>query len=92
MVRIPPTTDTTQKQLKSFSMTNHHRFLEKSIATASFMVAVALSFTSLLIGETDDIASNVLFVIAQFLTLTATILGIDYKFNGNNNAQGNTPE
>lgn len=32
------------------------------------------------ISEDHDIAANVLFVIAQFLTLTATILGIDYKF------------
>lgn len=69
-----------------------NRLLEKSIATASFMVAVALSFTSLLISEDSDIASNVLFVIAQFLTLTATILGIDYKFNGHNDTQGHSPE
>ena len=69
-----------------------NRKLEKSIATASFLVAVALSFTSLLIGEDSDIASNVLFVIAQFLTLTATILGIDYKFNGHNDTSGHSPE
>ncbi len=56
------------------------RRLEKSIATASFIVAVVLTFVSLLISEDHDIASNVLFVIAQFLTLTATLLGIDYKF------------
>ena len=68
------------------------RILEKSIATASFTVAVALSFTSLLISEDSDIASNVLFVIAQFLTLTATILGIDYKFNGHNDTSGNSPK
>lgn len=68
------------------------RKLEKSIATASFIVAVALSFTSLLISENNDIASNVLFVIAQFLTLTATILGIDYKFNDHHDTQGNSPE
>lgn len=71
---------------------NINRIIEKSIATASFTVAVALSFTSLLISENNDIASNVLFVIAQFLTLTATILGIDYKFNGNNDTSGNSPE
>lgn len=67
------------------------RILEKSIATASFMVAVALSFTSLLISEEHEIASNVIFVIAQFLTLTATILGIDYKFTHNHaeNTPGN---
>lgn len=57
------------------------RQLEKTIAAASFVVAVVLAFTSMLISSDHDIASNVLFVIAQFLTLTATILGIDYKFS-----------
>lgn len=61
----------------------HPRYVEKSIATASFLAAVALAFTSLLISETNDIAANVCLVIAQFLTLTATLLGIDYKFNSN---------
>lgn len=71
-------------------MNTINRKLEKAIATASFMTAVALAFTSLIIDEKHDIASNVLFVIAQFLTLTATILGIDYRFNGNQNDTGNT--
>lgn len=57
------------------------RLLEKTIATASFCVAVALSFISLAISADHDIASGTLMVIAQFLTLCATILGIDYKFN-----------
>lgn len=56
------------------------RIIEKAIAVASFATAVALAFTSMAISEDHDIAANVLFVIAQFLTLTATILGIDYKF------------
>ena len=58
------------------------RILEKTIATASFAVAVALSFVSMFISEDHDIAANVCLVVAQFLTLTATLLGIDYKFNG----------
>lgn len=58
------------------------RHLEKAIAVASFVVAVALAFLSLLISESHDIAANTMLVIAQFLTLCATILGIDYKFNG----------
>lgn len=57
------------------------RILEKTIATASFAVAVVLTFVSLAISDDHDIASNVLFVVAQFLTLTATLLGIDYKFS-----------
>ena len=56
------------------------RQIEKTVAVGSFLTAVALSFTSLAISPDHDIASNVLFVIAQFLTLCATILGIDYKF------------
>lgn len=59
-----------------------NRHLEKAIAVASFVVAVALAFLSLLINDEHDIAANTMLVIAQFLTLTATILGIDYKFNG----------
>lgn len=58
------------------------RILEKTIATASFAVAVALSFVSMFLSEDHDIAANVCLVVAQFLTLTATLLGIDYKFNG----------
>ena len=61
------------------------RLLEKIIATASFVVAVVLAFVSMAISQDHDIASNVLFVIAQFLTLTATLLGIDYKFNKHEN-------
>lgn len=57
------------------------RYLEKSVATASFVVAAALSFVSMAITEEGTIASNVLFAVAQFLTLTATLLGIDYKFS-----------
>lgn len=63
-------------------MEKDKRYIEKAIAIASFFVAVALAFLSLLISEEHDIAANTMLVIAQFLTLTATILGIDYKFNG----------
>lgn len=59
------------------------RHLEKAIAVGAFLTAVALSFASMAISHDHDIASNVLFVIAQFLTLCATILGIDYKFTTN---------
>lgn len=61
------------------------RVLEKSIATASFTVAVALAFTSIAISSEHDIAANTCLAIAQFLTLTATLLGIDYKFSSHEN-------
>ena len=57
------------------------RNIEKALAIGSFLTAVALAFTSLMISPDHDIAANVMFTIAQFLTLCATILGIDYKFN-----------
>ena len=56
------------------------RKLEKSIAAASFAAAVSLAFTSMLVRPDNDITANVLLAMAQFLTLTCTILGIDYKF------------
>ena len=62
-------------------MPEQKRYLEKTVATASFATAVALSFTSMAISEDHDIAANVLFVVAQFLTLCATLLGIDYSFS-----------
>lgn len=57
------------------------RRLEKSISATSFAVAVLLAFTSIGIREDHDITANVLLGMAQFLTLTCTLLGIDYKFN-----------
>ena len=57
------------------------RKLEKSIAATSFAVAVVLAFTSIGIRADNDITANVLLAMAQFLTLTCTLLGIDYKFN-----------
>lgn len=57
------------------------RRLEKGISATSFAVAVALAFTSMAIRPDHDLTANVLLAIAQFLTLTCTLLGIDYKFN-----------
>lgn len=61
----------------------HRRSAEKFVAVASFIAAVGLAFTSLIISDDHDIAAGVLMMCAQFLTLTATIFGIDYKFTGN---------
>lgn len=55
--------------------------IQKAVAVASFLVAAALAFLSLIISEEHEIAAGVCMCIAQFLTLTATIFGIDYKFN-----------
>lgn len=60
-----------------------NRKAEKLVATGSFLAAVLLAFTSLIISDDHDIAAGVLMMCAQFLTLTATIFGIDYKWNYN---------
>lgn len=54
--------------------------VEYCVAVGSFLAAVGLAFTSLVISDEHDIASGVLMMCAQFLMLTATIFGIDYKF------------
>lgn len=51
---------------------------EAIVAIGSFLAAVALAFTSLLISKNHIIDSSVLMMCAQFLLLTATIFGLDY--------------
>lgn len=57
----------------------HDKKAESFVAIASFLAAVALAFTSLVISHDHDIAGGVLMMCAQFLLLTATIFGLDYK-------------
>ena len=57
----------------------HDKRAESFVAIGSFLAAVALAFTSLLISKNHDIAAGVLMMCAQFLLLTAAIFGIDYK-------------
>lgn len=61
----------------------HDKNAERLVAVGSFFAAVALAFTSMVISEDHDIAAGVLMMCAQFLTLTATIFGLDYKFTHN---------
>ena len=56
----------------------HDKKVESFVAVGSFLAAVALAFTSMLISEDHDIAAGVLMMCAQFLMLTATIFGLDY--------------
>lgn len=62
-------------------MAFHNRKYEMFLATASFVVAVILAFTSIFLNPEHDIAAGVCMVIAQFLLLCASIIGIDYKLN-----------
>lgn len=57
----------------------HDKKAESFVAISSFLAAVALAFTSLVISHDHDIAAGVLMMCAQFLMLTATIFGLDYK-------------
>ena len=61
-------------------MGNYERKTKLFVAVGSFFPAVLLAFTSVLISQDHDVAGGVLMMCAQFLTLTATIFGIDYKF------------
>lgn len=59
----------------------HNKRVESSVAVGSFLAAVGLAFTSLIISPDHDIASGVLMMCAQFLMLCASIFGLDYKFS-----------
>ena len=57
-----------------------HRNIERIIAVLSFAAAVVLAFLSVIITDDKEIPNGNLIMCAQFLTLTATIFGVDYKF------------
>lgn len=59
---------------------NEKRIIEKAIAVGCFLAAAGLAFTSVIINEDHEITAGVLMMCAQFLTLCATIIGVDYKF------------
>ena len=61
-------------------MMEENKKAQKFVAVASFFAAVVLAFVSMIISEDHDIAAGVLMQCAQFLTLTATIFGLDWKF------------
>lgn len=57
----------------------HDKKIEGFVAIGSFLVAAALAFIGQSMAEHGDIRGGTLMACAQFLTLTATIFGIDYK-------------
>lgn len=69
------------------SLDNHGT--EKFVAIGSFLAAVALAFTSMIISEDHDIAAGVLMMCAQFLTLTASIFGLNYSIYKHFYGKGN---
>ena len=62
-------------------MAFHNRKYEMILASASFTVDTILAFLGMAIHEDHDIAAGVCMTVAQFLILTASIIGIDYKLN-----------
>lgn len=66
------------------------RKLEYVVALASFMAAVAFAFVSLVISDAHEVAAGNCTVIAQFLLLTASIFGIDYKLNSYGDTQNSS--
>lgn len=58
-----------------------NRTIEYTIAVASFVTAVVLSFVSLWLDDQHEVAAGNCTLVAQFLLLTASIFGIDYKLN-----------
>lgn len=61
----------------------HDAKAEKFVAIGSFLVAAVLAFIGQQLAECGDIEGGTLMMCAQFLTLTATIFGIDYKIKSN---------
>lgn len=57
----------------------HDKKIEGFVAIGGFLVAAALAFIGQQMAEHGDIRGGTLMACAQFLTLTATIFGIDYK-------------
>lgn len=64
------------------------RTIEYTVAVASFVTAVVLSFVSLWLGDGHEVAAGNCTLVAQFLILTASIFGIDYKLNSYGSARG----
>lgn len=58
-----------------------NRTIEYTVAVASFVTAVVLSFVSLWLSDGHEVAAGNCTLVAQFLLLTASIFGIDYKLN-----------
>ena len=55
--------------------------VQSVVAIGSFLAAVAFAFTALVIHEDHKIIASDLMMVAQFLMLTATIFGLDYKIS-----------
>lgn len=55
--------------------------VQSAVAIGSFLAAVAFAFAALIIHDDHRIIASDLMMVAQFLVLTATIFGLDYKIS-----------
>lgn len=69
-----------------------NRVIEYTVAVGSFLAAVVFAFTSLVIAEAHEVAAGNCSVVAQFLLLTASIFGIDYKLNAHGSTRTTKPQ
>lgn len=69
-----------------------NRKIEYLVAVGSFVAAVVFAFVSLAIAEHHELAAGNCSVVAQFLLLTASIFGIDYKLNHHGTTSANHAE
>lgn len=70
----------------------HDAKTEKFVAIGSFLVAAVLAFIGQQLAEFGDIEGGTLMMCAQFLTLTATIFGIDYKIKSGGHYRKGDPD
>ncbi len=68
------------------------RTIEYTVAVASFVAAMVFAFLSLAIADAHEVAAGNCSVVAQFLILTASIFGIDYKLNTHGQARPRNPQ
>lgn len=69
---------------------NNSRRIEYTVAVTSFVVAVALAAVSIWLSDMHEVAAGNCTLVAQFLLLTASIFGIDYKLNSYGWTHGNS--
>ena len=69
---------------------NNSRRIEYTVAVTSFVVAVALAAVSIWLSDMHEVAAGNCTLVAQFLLLTASIFGIDYKLNSYGWSPGNS--
>ena len=67
----------------------HDAKTEKFVAIGSFLVAAVLAFIGQHLAEFEG---GTLMMCAQFLTLTATIFGIDYKIKSGGHYRKGDPD